>query len=541
MLLMGVLAQGAESNDLADQLVGLGQQALAQGRPADAHSFYDHALRIDPKNGEARRALQDPVLRKIAFRQDAVEADPEVEETPAPPVPDDAAPAAEAPASEAPAPAIPPPATLERAQELEAVLVQRLTADTHERIQKARDLVNAEYPQVALDTLRLALSAVESDDQVPQNVRDTLAREIRMHIQTTVRREEEIEMVQAERLRLEQAAVQRARVLSDLATREETVNTLMTQFDALMSEGHYNVLFNGGGGDIAQATAPFYTARIVAQQARALDPRADAPRAGVLVSQFEGFLAQALAFEELKEYRFMLTLQDVDRASVPFPDTITIEYPSAEFFREITERRIKKYESSDLVSRDGKTLAILNRLDQPMPMPFGQETPLGDVIKYIKNATITPTLPSGIPIYVDPIGLEESEKTIDSPVTLDLDGVSLKKSLKLMLKQLGLAYTVKDGLMTITAELSKDVPTEIRVYPVADLAIIPMSLMMGGGGGGMGGRGMGGMGGGMGGMGGGMGGMGGGMGGMGGGMGGFGSVPLSAPEDTGAAVQKKRT
>jgi hypothetical protein len=45
----------------------------------------------------------------------------------------------------------------------------------------------------------------------------------------------------------------------------------------------------------------------------------------------------------------------------------------------------------------------------------------------------------------------------------------------------------------------------------------------------------------MGGMGGGMGGMGGGMGGMGGGMGGFGSVPLSAPEDTGAAVQKKRT
>src|SRR5258707_4795193 len=80
-----------------------------------------------------------------------------------------------------------------------------------------------------------------------------------------------------------------------------------------------------------------------------------------------------------------------------------------------------------------------------------------------------------------------------SPVTLDLEGVPLKTTLRLLLKQLGLTYTVKDGLLTITSESSEDQPTEIRVYPVADLAIIPLSLM---GGGGMGGRGggMGGMG-----------------------------------------------
>ena len=125
-----------------------------------------------------------------------------------------------------------------------------------------------------------------------------------------------------------------------------------------------------------------------------------------------------------------------------------------------------------------------------------------------------------------------------SPITLDLEGVPLKTTLRLLLKQLGLTYTVKDGLADDHPEdSSEDQPTEIRVYPVADLAIIPMSLMMGGGGmGGMGG-GMGGMGGGMGGMGGGMGGMGGGMGmggmggGMMGGMGGMGmmSVPIQAP------------
>jgi hypothetical protein len=66
------------------------------------------------------------------------------------------------------------------------------------------------------------------------------------------------------------------------------------------------------------------------------------------------------------------------------------------------------------------------------------------------------------------------------------------------------------------------------VYPVADLAIIPLSLMGAGGGG-------------MGMMGGGMGGMGGGMGGMGGGMGMM-SMPPQAPADqpTPGFLQKKR-
>src|SRR4029077_9527700 len=143
------------------------------------------------------------------------------------------------------------------------------------------------------------------------------------------------------------------------------------------------------------------------------------------------------------------------------------------------------------------------------------------------------------------VGLQEAEKTMQSPVTLDLEGVPLKNTLRLMLKQLGLTYTVKDGLMTITSETSEDQPTEIRVYPVADLAIIPLSLM-GAGGGGMGGRGgmmgggMGGMGGGMGGMGGGMGGMGGGMGGMGGGMGMM-SVPPDDPNAPASGYLEKKS
>jgi hypothetical protein len=90
--------------------------------------------------------------------------------------------------------------------------------------------------------------------------------------------------------------------------------------------------------------------------------------------------------------------------------------------------------------------------------------------------------------------------------------------------------------MTITSESSEDQPTEIRVYPVADLAIIPLSLFGGAGGGGFGGGlgggglGGGGLGGGFGGGGFGGGGLGGGgLGGGGLGGGGFGGFQSVAP------------
>ena len=107
-------------------------------------------------------------------------------------------------------------------------------------------------------------------------------------------------------------------------------------------------------------------------------------------------------------------------------------------------------------------------------MSFPNETPLEDVLKYIKQATQDAD-DSGIPIYVDPLGMQEADKTLTSPVSIDLEGVPLKTTLRLLLKQLGLTYTVKDGFLMITSQESEDQQTEIRVYPVADLAIIPLS------------------------------------------------------------------
>ena len=390
-----------------------------------------------------------------------------------------------------------PSATIENAEKIQGVLSQQITADVNDRIERARDLLNKGSYEEARELLRNGLNAVRGETGVPDTTRNALLSRLGAQIQATDRRADELELQQAEALRQRNTAEARARVVEAFSENQQTTSALMTRFDALMNQGQYNVLFTGGTGDISKAIAPFAEARLYAVQARAKDPGAAAPLAGMEMAMLIGSFSTELMNEELKEYRFLLSMNDVTRSSVPFPDTLTIEYPEADHWRMISEKRIKRYESVSLDTRDPKTQAIITALDKSVSMPFSNETPLEEVIKYIKTATANDIMPQGIPIYIDPVGLQEAEKTMQSPITLNLDGVTLKRSLKLLLKQLDLTYTVKEGLMTITYVKSGDQQTEIRVYPVADLAIIPLSLLGAGGGGGMGRRGMGGGGGGM--------------------------------------------
>jgi hypothetical protein len=94
---------------------------------------------------------------------------------------------------------------------------------------------------------------------------------------------------------------------------------------------------------------------------------------------------------------------------------------------------------------------IVKALEQPVSMRFPDETPLGDILKYIQANTHGPN-EAVIPIYVEPIGLQEAEKSMGSSIALDLEGVPLKVTLHLALAQLGLDYNVRDGLVLISSE-----------------------------------------------------------------------------------------
>jgi hypothetical protein len=115
-----------------------------------------------------------------------------------------------------------------------------------------------------------------------------------------------------------------------------------------------------------------------------------------------------------------------------------------------TQRPVAEGEA-DARGNDPKTRQILEKLDEPIPMPFANETPLDDVLKYIKQSTTTPTF-QGIPIYVEPVGLQDAERSLNSTIQMDLEGVALRRTLQLVLAQLDLAYFVEDGFLVITSK-----------------------------------------------------------------------------------------
>ncbi len=95
--------------------------------------------------------------------------------------------------------------------------------------------------------------------------------------------------------------------------------------------------------------------------------------------------------------------------------------------------------------------AIEEALEKIVPMNFPSETPLEEVLKHLKTQ-LTGRGGKPIPIYVDPLGLQEAEKTLASPVTIDLDDLPIRTTLRLVLNQLGMVYLVRDGMLTITSE-----------------------------------------------------------------------------------------
>ena len=89
-------------------------------------------------------------------------------------------------------------------------------------------------------------------------------------------------------------------------------------------------------------------------------------------------------------------------------------------------------QADDSAASQEKTAMILARLETPVPIRFPQETPLGEVLRAIKEATKAPD-GSVIPIYLDPAGLQLADKTVDSPVTMDVEGLPLRTTLRALL------------------------------------------------------------------------------------------------------------
>lgn len=123
--------------------------------------------------------------------------------------------------------------------------------------------------------------------------------------------------------------------------------------------------------------------------------------------------------------------------------------------------------------------AALAALDKPFSLRLAEKSTLDDLLKKIKTELITDD-GDAIPVYVDPQGLEEAGASFKSPVTIDLENVPLKFSLRLALKQMDLAYCVREGVVIISS--LNGVLQELKEVESELMALHPEQVLYGAGG-----------------------------------------------------------
>ncbi len=158
---------------------------------------------------------------------------------------------------------------------------------------------------------------------------------------------------------------------------------------------------------------------------------------------------------------------DTSDAGWPYPPTTHLlnalrgdAVPHWSDFRDASERN------------NSRNKSILKALEMPIPMHFPKGAPLEDVLKYIKNQTTTGDY-KGIPIYVDPVGLQFARQTMTSKVIIDVEGTALKNSLALCLRQCDLSFTVRDGFMMIT-EAGRPLPAYADPFLIVGHCILAL-------------------------------------------------------------------
>jgi len=489
-----------------DSMLTEGEKAVASRDAATGEQIARAVAELDRGNTRAvaLSAAAARLRKEIAAHEILRQVAPEGSETPPPP---SAHPPAGPPVpSEAPSaklgPRVGPPSesAVTRYKELMAVRGQQLSSEVTTAIAEATRSGEAD-PDSAIGLLKREQGVVATAVDIEPQVRDELSRRLLNKIQelraikehqqiTRLNNAEHMAQVEARRKSLEQMSLEETRLTE-----------LIDQCRALLVQAVH-------GDDNA-----YEQAQSVAMEAMNLRPGNGPATQARVTSIAAGRLNQANRLRRLREDRLLEALYLVELSHVPFPDEPPIQWPNAQVWRALTERR-KKWAQVDLRSESKPEQRISEALDQPVDFDVGPQS-LKEALEFIGARY-------GIPIVPDTKALEDANVDLSTEVHGNFPGIKLRNLFKLLLEQMSspLTYVIEDEVLKITTVDKANEKLSIRMYPVGDLIMGPQQLQAlaggGGGAGGQGGRGGGGGGMGGGGMGGGMGGMGGG--GMGGGM-----------------------
>ena len=211
----------------------------------------------------------------------------------------------------------------------------------------------------------------------------------------------------------------------------------------------------------------------VLDQILRLDPQNDYALGVRQLVEDKSVIRAQRKYREQFDSNFAKSLNTAQEAQIPFDDILT--YPDN--WPDLSEMRDTEAKNGDVSKEDQETQVLLSRR---LPQMSFNATALSDAIDFLHDTT-------GANILVNWKALEAASIDKQTPITASLRDVKFSKVLDIVLEQAGagkLAYTIDDGVITISTTDDLNKATITKVYDVRDLlmaATFTLTASAGGG------------------------------------------------------------
>jgi len=452
-----------------DEYLAQGVWAISSDKLDHAEKLFLAAAQIDPESVDAQAGvrvvrkmrqgeLSREKLQKVLAGSKPVNRLQELGQDP-PAAGGVAQPPAQAPA----APAGSDPA-IERARAAQAIIDQEFRVLVDETLRQARRLRDAD-PDAAYEDLKRQLEGVRSNEQLSPLTRRRLAADLEAAMQDIQVRGAEIKrQLAAQRERIATSR-QRLTEFERQLTQEEQTRARIAAFKELMQQARFELAYS--------------EAQVMIQEriSRGLTVPPEAA-AAYRIGQAATNLREARELKRLRQERFLLTMMQVEKSFVPYPDEPPVHFPPATVWRELTARRQAAYTSSSLGPAAPESMKRLESILE------GQRVNLDTPLNGLSLKALLDTLRDKyqIPFFVrdDLFRAQGAVEPINDKkfqITSSLNGVTLGSFLDVVLLDLEASYIVRPEYIEIVPAAVRLTEKQFRAFEVADLVIpIPNSV-----------------------------------------------------------------
>jgi type II secretory pathway component GspD/PulD (secretin) len=385
---------------------------------------------LDDRNKERlREMMQTPGMK--ALRPDAVAKE-------GPPPPGDEA--AHVHLTDQP-PATPEKDILKNAAAMRVVQYQVLRKEGLDVQTAAREKFQAGQTEEALRLLQDYLARLDDVRNLDAGQLAGLRKPVENRLQQFKLMKIQTEFANADKAVAETKLNDRSKRLLAEESKQKKISDLMKQCNGLIKDQKFDDAYR------------------LAMVAKEMDPDNEAITALVQIAKMRSRVKEAQDIKDGREREWLDIMNDNDRPGAPVTSRDPL-FVDPQFL----ERGKKRQSLDTILSR--KTpgmLEVERRLLTPVNINF-KDVPLRGALDDLKQTY-------NLNVVFDENAVRNAPISLDRPVTLQLQGLSLKTALDLLLRNLNLTYVVKDGYVDITTKENAKGQLVRRVYQVWDLVI----------------------------------------------------------------------